>query len=219
LSDLCWLPDGRIVYSRQESSASNDDNLWQIGINGQTGTPSGKPKRITQWAGDGIGWLSASADGKRLEFQRAAFQIQVYLSELAPGGSRMNPPRRLTNDEAFDVPTAWTPDSKAALFQSDRNGTWGIFKQEIQPGHSRACRHRVAKRRQSAHLHRWRLDTLPGDSKNSRRPLYSDPPDAHPCGRRRASAGHGDKGFPDFGCARAPASLCWIIEVNRTKNS
>jgi Tol biopolymer transport system component len=41
------------------------------------------------------------------------------------------PPRRLTNDEANDVPRAWTPDSKAVLFRSDRNGSWGIFKQEI----------------------------------------------------------------------------------------
>ena len=43
----------------------------------------------------------------------------------------MNPPRRLTNDEAYDEPTAWTPDSKAVLFTSDRNGRLGIFKQGI----------------------------------------------------------------------------------------
>ena len=43
----------------------------------------------------------------------------------------MSPPRRLTNDEAYDAPTAWTPDSRAVLFESQRNGTWGIFKQQI----------------------------------------------------------------------------------------
>jgi hypothetical protein len=35
--DFCWLPDGRIVCSRQESPGSDDDNLWQIDIDGQTG--------------------------------------------------------------------------------------------------------------------------------------------------------------------------------------
>ena len=62
---------------------------------------------------------------------KATYQSQVYLGELAAGGTRMNPPRRLTNDEAFDLPTAWTPDSKAVLFDSNRNGTVGIFKQGI----------------------------------------------------------------------------------------
>jgi len=28
LDDLCWLPDGRMVYSRQEALQSDDDNLW-----------------------------------------------------------------------------------------------------------------------------------------------------------------------------------------------
>ncbi len=132
LEDYCWLPDGRIVYARQESPDSNDDNLWQIGIDGQAGTPTGKPKRITQWAGSFLGNLDASADGKRLTLQKTTYQEQVYLGELAAGGTRMNPPRRLTNDEANDSPTAWTADSKAVLFDSNRNGSaYGIFKQGI----------------------------------------------------------------------------------------
>ena len=131
LPGFCWLPDRRIVYSRQESLGSSDDNLWQIGIDTQTGTPIGKPKRITQWAGSHLQGMSASADGKRLVLRKATYQRQVYVGELAAGGTRMNPPRRLTNDEAYDEPTAWTADSKAVLFTSNRNGTWGIFKQGI----------------------------------------------------------------------------------------
>jgi eukaryotic-like serine/threonine-protein kinase len=131
LVGFCWLPDGRIVYSRLESVRSSDENLWQIGIDTHTGAPTGKPKRMTQWAGSYLSGLSASADGKRLVLQKATYQAQVYLGELAAGGTRMNPPRRLTNDEASDMPAAWTPDSKAVLFMSDRNGTWGIFKQGI----------------------------------------------------------------------------------------
>jgi serine/threonine protein kinase/Tol biopolymer transport system component len=131
LGDLCWLPDGRMVYSRQESPGSNDFNLWQIGINGQAGAPTGKPKRVTQWEGSSIGQLSATADGKRLTFLKTTSQLQVYVGELAAGGTRMNPPRRLTNDEANNFATAWTPDSKAVLFASQSSGPWGIFKQGI----------------------------------------------------------------------------------------
>ncbi len=50
-SDFCWLRDGRIIYSRRESLDPNDDNLWQISVDGQAGTPAGNPKRVTQWAG------------------------------------------------------------------------------------------------------------------------------------------------------------------------
>ena len=131
LNDLSWLPDGRIIYAWQESADSNDTNLWQIGISVR-GAPAGQPKRLTQWPGSTIEGLNASADGKRLVFLKRTYQDQIYIGELLAGGTRMNPPRRLTNDEADDVPTAWTPDGKAVLFSSDRNGTRGIFKQEIR---------------------------------------------------------------------------------------
>jgi Tol biopolymer transport system component len=132
LADFSWLPDGRIVYSRQDSAGLNDANLWQIGIDGHAGTPIGEPKRITQSAGSTFWGFSASADGKRLALVKTTFQGQVYLGELTAGGTRMTTPRRLTNKEVDDEPTAWTPpDSKAVLVQSDRNGTWGIFKQVI----------------------------------------------------------------------------------------
>ncbi|HEY6293442.1 MAG TPA: protein kinase [Terriglobia bacterium] len=131
LVDFCWLADDRIVYSQQESRGSSEANLWEIGIDAHWGAPTGKPKRITRWPGSLAGWLSASADGKRLTVTKETYQAQVYLGELAAGGTRMNPPRRLTNDEANDFPCAWTADSRGVLFVSDRNGTPGIFKDGI----------------------------------------------------------------------------------------
>jgi hypothetical protein len=71
LDDFCWLPDGRIVYA-------SDENLCQIGIDNNAGMPTGKPKRITQWAGSYLGALSASADGKRLVVLKSTDQSQVY---------------------------------------------------------------------------------------------------------------------------------------------
>jgi len=37
--------------------------------------------------------------------------------------------RRLTLDDNENDPFAWTPDGKAVLFNSDRNGTSAIFRQ------------------------------------------------------------------------------------------
>ena len=185
LTDFSWLPDGRIIYS-------NDNNLWQIGIDTHAGAPTGKPKRITQWAGSYLVGLSASADGKRLVLEKRTNQAQVYLGELAAGGTRMNPPRRLTNDEAYDLPTAWTPDSKAVLFQSNRNGTWGIFKQ----GLSQDTAELVVTAPQGVFCARPSADgawiVYVENPKTRRWPLDSAPPDAHPCGRWSDSVCTGD---------------------------
>ena len=43
----------------------------------------------------------------------------------------MKNPRRLTIDESDDAAWDWTADSRAVLFQSNRNGNWDIFKQDI----------------------------------------------------------------------------------------
>jgi Tol biopolymer transport system component len=127
---ICWLPDRRIVYSQGEAR-DVDANLWQIGVDTATGTPIGKPKRITRWAGADLQGMSASADAKRIVLQKETYPSQVYIGELAAGGTPMSPPRRLTHDDAHDWATAWTADSKAVLFTSDRGGKWGVFRQGI----------------------------------------------------------------------------------------
>jgi hypothetical protein len=55
----------------------------------------------------------------------------VFITEPDPGNHRWKAPRRLTLDTNESLATAWTADSKAVLFVSDRNGTWKLFKQNI----------------------------------------------------------------------------------------
>jgi Tol biopolymer transport system component len=55
--------------------------------------------------------------------------VSVYIGALAPEGSHLLVNRKLTLDENQNNPFAWTPDSKAVLFNSNRNGTSEIFKQ------------------------------------------------------------------------------------------
>jgi serine/threonine protein kinase len=217
LGDLCWLPNGRIVYVRQEAPGSSDSNLWQIGISSQTGMPTGTPKRITQLGGSGIWQLSASADGKRLTFLKYTYQTQVYLGELAAGGTRMGPPRRLTNDETNDVPYAWTADSKAVLFISDRNGTWGVFKQEV----SQETAEPVVNGPQNARGPRLSPDgtwILYAESPKTAVDPYTGarlmrvPVNG---GMSQAVLEMGNSLRLGFACARAPASLCVIPEESQ----
>jgi hypothetical protein len=54
----------------------------------------------------------------------------VYVAAVAPDGAHLLENKRLTLDESANKPFSWTPDSKAVLYSSDRNGTPEIFKQD-----------------------------------------------------------------------------------------
>jgi Tol biopolymer transport system component len=210
LEDFYWLRDGRIVYSRTESTSSSGENLWQIRIDGRTGMPAGKPERITRWAGSDLGNLCASADGKRLTLTKTVAQAEPDLGELTAGGTHLNPPRRLNNEEDFEFVTAWTEDSKSVFFSSDRNGAFGIFKQGI---HDNAVEP-VVPGRQGFFLNFPRL------SPDGAWILYMEMPETVSTNHMmRMPVGGGvpqlvmeiPKGWNHV-CARAPSSLCVVLE-------
>ncbi|MGA2606525.1 MAG: winged helix-turn-helix domain-containing protein [Terriglobia bacterium] len=129
---LVWLSDGRLIYPQAEPPPNQSyDNLWEIKADPRTGEPVGKPSRVTNWVDTHFWGLSASADGKRLAFIKGNPQADVYVGELEANGRRLKAPKRLTLDEHYDIPFGWTPDGKAVLFVSDRNGSLNIFKQAL----------------------------------------------------------------------------------------
>jgi serine/threonine protein kinase len=132
LRDYYWMPDGRMLLSRAESGSNgNDSNLWEIKVNPRTGVPSGTPRRLTDWAGFSAVDFSSSADGKRLCMLRTSFQSHIFVAQFKSGDGALDNPRPLTIDQQADMPFAWTPDSKAVIFLSDRNGHAGVFKQGL----------------------------------------------------------------------------------------
>ena len=133
LRTFCWVPDGRIILSRAESLPNEkDSNLWELRSDNRSGRFSGEPRRITDWPGFSFWDLTATSDGKRLAFVQQTAHMTVYAGNLTEAGSQLSQPRRLTLDEQDNLPSAWTPDSKAVLFFSDRNGNWSISKQDAQ---------------------------------------------------------------------------------------
>lgn len=126
---LHWLPDGRLIYAFGSAQHQQDSSLWVVSLE-ESRKISSPPKRIT----GGHGWISrvtGSADGKIVIFLRGNWLPSVYIATLAPDGTHLLANRRLTLDENENIPFSWTPDSKAVLFSSDRNGTREIFKQTI----------------------------------------------------------------------------------------
>jgi Tol biopolymer transport system component len=128
---VTWLSDDELAYAQYEPAPRTDSNLWVVDINASTGLPSGAAHRLTHWTDFQIYELSASADGSRLCFLRSSAQSDIYVGVLQARGTRLASPYRLTLEEAYNGPTAWTPDSKAILFESNRYGQLRIYKQDI----------------------------------------------------------------------------------------
>src|SRR5262249_53497436 len=108
----------------------SDSNLWEIKVN-RSGAPVGKPRKLTSWAGFESTGFSATPDAKRFSLIRTAAQSHIFHAQLAPGATSLETPRLLVIDEHIELPFAWTPDSKAVIFASNRNGHFDIFKQAL----------------------------------------------------------------------------------------
>jgi len=122
-----WLPNGLLIYILGDPENVQGASLWAV-LPQQSGKILASSKRITR----GIGWINqvtGSADGKLLTFTRENTVSSVYIGALARDGTHLVGNRRLTLDENQNLPFAWTPDSKAVLFSSNRNGTSELFKQ------------------------------------------------------------------------------------------
>ena len=220
-----WLADERLIYSLGEAAEPNpgttapgagatDTNLWEIRADAGSGRPTGKPRRITSWADFSLVGPNATTEGKRLVFSRVSAQTDVYVGDLEARGTHLRaPPRRLTLDERNDWPTAWTPDSRAIIFFSDRSGNYGIYKQPLDQDSAEPL------------VVTPQVDIGPRPSADDAWIIYESlakPEDigtSAPTQLRRVPVSGGPSqlvltayGENDHRCARAPATLCLVAE-------
>lgn len=131
---LHWLPDGRLIYALAAAAGSSrgpaghDASLWTVALQ-QSGKVPEHPRRIGTTGHGSISRITGTADGKALIFLRENSAPNIYIGTLAEDGTQLVAHRRLTLDESVSLAWSWTPDSKAVLFFSDRNGTLEMFKQ------------------------------------------------------------------------------------------
>jgi len=132
LSAFTWLSSGRFIYSRNtEVGAAESDNLWELKVEGKNGIPQGKARQLTDWSGFSVYSFSATADGKQLAFLRGNDHASVFVGDLADKGNRLVNSRRLTLDDNFNLPVAWTPDSREVIYSSQRASNWLMFRQAL----------------------------------------------------------------------------------------
>ncbi|HXJ96823.1 MAG TPA: protein kinase [Terriglobia bacterium] len=132
-STCILLANGRLIYSRfDRPDLYQGGSLWEVNADLRTGLPRGRPRKITGWPEFEISGLSSTPDGKRLALvKRDTNQFSVYVADLQGSEPGIANSRRLTLSNGINHAYGWTPDSKSVLFDSNRNGTWDIFRQAL----------------------------------------------------------------------------------------
>ncbi len=236
LQNFTWTPRGRIIATVTEANADASagpvrSNLWEVAVR-NSGT-SGRPERLTNFAGFTSLSLSVTADGNHLALIRSYDQSDVYVGSLDVNGTHMSEPRRLTLDDRIDWPGGWTRDSKSVLFYSDRQGALGLFRQSLDSRGADPLSIGPDEKRQpqlspdgSAILYlAWpkpSSDALPTAGNVMRMSVSGGPAqvvfgfkgypgsarEARDIGTRVLTA----TGYPDFRCPAQPASQCILAE-------
>jgi len=186
---LVWTSDNHLIYSVSEPRPNQDDsNVWSVPLDPR-GRIAGTAFRLTATP-DEVSSLSASADGKRITYTKNSFNPGIYVSQLNSNGTRLSTPQRLTLDNWRNYPFSWTADSKAVLFASDRDGTFHIFKQQIDQtvpellvgGNEEAMLPRLAPDNSTVLYVTWPKLGAPAGPRHAG--------DGADCGRARTSACH-----------------------------
>jgi hypothetical protein len=105
----------------------------------KTGEVLGPAHQLTQGSDSGQflapSSISAAYDGSKIPVVQLSAQERpnIYIADLPPGRqvSKLLNIRRLTFTRADDYPHAWTPDDDAVIFESSRNGPFGLFRQKL----------------------------------------------------------------------------------------
>ncbi len=134
ISSLAWASQNRLIMVIDEEVRGvnqYNSNLWELRLSSSGEPVSGGFRRLTTWIDFPIRAGSLSTDGKSLVFIRAFRQRDVYVASLEPGIKRLGIPKRFTLDLGDDYPSDWTRDSKTVILTSDRSGTQGIYRQDL----------------------------------------------------------------------------------------
>jgi serine/threonine protein kinase len=161
---LVWLADGHLIFEQDEPPPMYSVNLWTVRIDPKTGRARSKPEKSTNWFGFVPWYVSVSGKGSRLAMTKARDWYDIYVAELPRNAAQFSPPKRLSTGESLDFPSGWSRDSKAILFNSDRNQRREIFLQPLDQD-SPPTPHPGIQQLDPVQCRvqpRWRLDSLRG---------------------------------------------------------
>lgn len=135
MNSAAALPDGRVLFLRWDPPGSDSVQLWEMKTNLATGAFLGAPRKVASQVEQNqylqITGMSASTDGRQVLVLKQSNQNAVFVGDFSSSPPRIGNIRRLTLDERTNYPHAWTRDSRAVIFESDRSGNYDLYKQDV----------------------------------------------------------------------------------------
>ena len=119
-----WAPDGRHLFWVSDRGGSRD--VYRVRLDA-AGAPAGKPERLT--AGADAHTISVSADGRRLAYARFRTLSNIWSIPVpsAKAVSIAGARPVTTGDQTIETVDV-TRDGRWLVFNSDRTGSWQIYK-------------------------------------------------------------------------------------------
>jgi serine/threonine protein kinase len=207
-----WLPDGRFLYSvREPGDVPDKCNFWTMRLDPRTGQLIDKPKRLTDWTGSCMSYVSATMDGKRLVFLKGVGHLTSYMADVQADGRRILKPRHFPLSESSDGVADWTADGKNVILASNRTGNFGIYKQALNEETAQPLvTNGYGRNPRATPDGKWILYLGAGDSGEPvmRVPISGGPSQLLFTAR---------PGRSFISCARPPSELCAIAEPNEDR--
>lgn len=104
-------------------------NIWSLPLNSRTGQLTSTPKQISHFSNARLSNLAGTANGHTMFVVRTDTSYPIYTADWEPKPPSIRRPLRLTSEENYNYPHAWSADSQSVIFESGRNGHSEIFRQ------------------------------------------------------------------------------------------
>ncbi len=199
----CWLPDGRLVYTRQTTMGISE--FFVISVDLGSGQPVGGPRKFFGMDGPiDFDLPTASVDGQRLAFIRIENHPRLILLERSAEGNGMAP-RQVSVDEWPTYPGVWSANGQKIFCATER-----------QPGDADIYVHDLDSRRAVPFVVTTRSEVPQCLTPDRTSLLYMQDRDLMSIPTtggvsRRLFPIEGDHPILGVRCARSPDSTCVIV--------
>lgn len=132
IHSVIWLPDGRVLFSRPSPPPKGRyAELWQVHVDPDSGLPKTTPLQISHTPDFTYLRPSVTSDGKRVMVQVNRVRLDVVAADFDQGRPEIRNLHRAAFTDTDNLPTGWTNEGDAILFEAAHGVHTGIYRQTL----------------------------------------------------------------------------------------